>query len=320
VTKVTASGRAAHLVRGVVTRRACSDDWVSGTALGLVVLAGFVHAVWNLIAKRASAGVPFSALATLVGVIAWAPVGMWVLWGEAPAYQAKEWLLLALSGTLHVLYYTVLLRGYEIGDLSVVYPLARGTGPLITFGLAIVLLDERPGLLGLIGVLMIAAGMVIITTGGSLARFRNASNTAAGIRYGLATGVFIAAYSLLDGYSVKTVGISPIALDYGSNLFRLIGTFAIAAVVMQRSPFDLRVYAKTNFTAAALVGILSPIPYVLVLQAATLEDISKVAPAREVSMLFAALFAGSLLHEENARVRLVGAISIALGVAAIALA
>jgi uncharacterized membrane protein len=130
--------------------------------------------------------------------------------------------------------------------------------------------------------------------------------------------VTIAAYSVLDGYGVKKIGLSPIGLDYGSNLIRAVLTIPIALFVLRRAGLDRRQFIAKNARFAGIIGLLSPAAYVLVLQAAKLSDLSKVAPAREVSMLFAALFAGSLLKEEGFWVRFAGAICIGFGVAAVA--
>jgi drug/metabolite transporter (DMT)-like permease len=295
-------------------------------ALFLVVVAGLIHASWNLVAKKASGGVPFSALSTLAALIIWLPVGVPVLASETPSYGSTQWLLLSASGFLHVLYFAALLRGYEVGDLSVVYPVARGTGPLITVAASVLVLGESPGTWGFIGVVLIVVGVVLIAGGARWIRSRNSATTSTtkrigpGLKYGLLTGLLIAAYTVLDGYSVRKQGITPIALDYGSLLFRVPITLLFAWVVTRRQrSFDVRTYFKANWKYAAFVGFISPVAYVLVLQATKLSQVSQVAPAREVSMLFAALFAGSLLQEDGLVERLTGAAFITAGVIAIAL-
>ncbi len=251
---------------------------------------------------------------------------------ESPAFGQREWLALIGSSALHVLYFAALLRGYEVADLSVVYPVARGTGPLITVVVSILWLNEQPGLKAIIGVLMIVVGVVLIAT---LSRQQTPGSfrkpLSAGVGYGLLTGLTIAAYSVLDGYSVKRLGISPIALDYGSNVFRIGFTVPLAWFIVKRrsqaqsdssaqnAQHPARLYIRSNLKWALIVGLLSPAAYVLVLQAAKLTDLSRVAPAREVSMLFAALFAGTLLKEEGLVVRIAGAVSIAVGVMFIAI-
>jgi drug/metabolite transporter (DMT)-like permease len=294
---------------------------VSFTALGLVTLAGLIHATWNLAVKHASGGVAFSALSSCAAVVLWAPVGMPVLLSEIPNFRIQQWAALVGSSVLHVLYFAALLRGYEVGDLSVVYPIARGSGPLITVAVSMLWLNERPGLYGVIGVLMIILGVVLIAR--SSAHKPSEKRLSVGVKFGLLTGATIAAYSVLDGYSVKRLSGSPIAYDFGSNLFRIVLAVPLAWFVLTKRARPIaetpRLYIRANLKWAALVGLLSPLAYMLVLQAATLTDLSKVAPAREVSMLFATLFAGTLLKEEGLVLRLVGAGAIGAGVIFIAL-
>jgi drug/metabolite transporter (DMT)-like permease len=288
---------------------------VSALVLGLVLVAGLLHALWNLAAKKADAGIALSALSSTAAVVLWSPLGGPVLAHEMPSWSGAQWACLAGSATLHVIYFATLLRGYQVGDLSVVYPVARGTGPLITVVVSVFVFGEKPTVFGVLGVLGIVCGVVLIATGGRIPR---ADNLAAGLGYGLLTGLTIAAYSVLDGYGVKKIGLSPIGLDYGSNLIRAVLTIPIALFVLHRAGLDRRQFIAKNARFAGIIGLLSPAAYVLVLQAAKLSDLSKVAPAREVSMLFAALFAGSLLKEEGFWVRFAGAICIGFGVAAVA--
>jgi uncharacterized membrane protein len=278
-----------------------------------------LHAIWNLFAKKAAAGMAFSALAGAATVVLWAPVGLTALLRELDQLSPRAWGFMALSALIHVVYFGTLMRGYELSDLSVVYPTARGSGPLITVVGSVLFLGESPGVLGWLGVLLIIIGMVTIATGGSLARFRSSKNVGLGLKFGAVTGVMIAAYSLLDGYAVKRIGISPITFDWTSNTIRLLVSVPLAWIVVRRGDTNLRTFISDNRTSALVVGAISPLSYVLVLQAAKMSDLSKVAPAREVSMLFAALFAGSLLHEDHAGARIVGASAIAGGVMLIAL-
>ncbi|MGQ2981730.1 MAG: EamA family transporter, partial [Polaromonas sp.] len=110
------------------------------SALALVVLAGLIHASWNIAAKKAGGDARFAFFTSVVLMGVWAPVGLWAAWGVLPGWGWIEWSLVALSGVLHVLYYVVLLRGYRKADLTVVYPLARGSGPLLSSLVAVLFL------------------------------------------------------------------------------------------------------------------------------------------------------------------------------------
>jgi hypothetical protein len=97
---------------------------MSISALALVLVAAWMHALWNVIAKKSGGDTRFALMTVLLMVTIWAPVGVWAAWGVVPA-----------SAVLHTAYVTVLLRGYRLSDLTVVYPMARGTGPLLaSFG------------------------------------------------------------------------------------------------------------------------------------------------------------------------------------------
>ncbi len=301
---------------------------MSALALSLVLVAAVIHASWNYVAKKSGGDVRFSLLTCVALLLVWSPVGLWFAWRDAPGYGVKEWCLVAASAGIHVLYYVTLLRGYRLGDLSVVYPLARGTGPLLTALAATTFLGEALRLIGWLGVLGIVGGIVIIAGGPTLLRaLRRGGHSPAeltrlraGIGYGVTTGGFIAAYTLVDGYAVKHAGMSPVLVDYLSNLVRLPLTAMLIVVLARREPLPLVDYAKGMWRPALIIGALSPIAYVLVLYAIALAPLSQVAPAREVSMLFAAFLGGAQLAEPNRRARLLGAACIAAGVVAIAMA
>ena len=102
------------------------------SALALVLLAGLIHASWNIAAKKAGGDSRFAVFTTGVMLVFWAPLGLWLGVQQIPAWGRAEWLLLAASTFAHTAYYIVLLRGYRKADLTVVYPLARGSGPLLS--------------------------------------------------------------------------------------------------------------------------------------------------------------------------------------------
>jgi drug/metabolite transporter (DMT)-like permease len=289
------------------------------SALALVIVAGLIHASWNIAAKKAGGDVRFAAFSGLVLMVFWAPLGIWLGIDEVPRWGATEWLLLAASALLHTLYFVILLRGYRKADLTVVYPLARGSGPLMSSLLAIILLGERLTPWGALGIAGVIGGVFLIAGGPHLWR---ASHEPAqrqrlhkGMVYGLLTGVFIAAYTLVDGYAVKFILISPILLDYVGNLLRLV---LLVPTILRDRTVTMQ-HWRAQWKYALFVGIISPVSYVLVLYAVKVAPLSHVAPAREVSMLFAALLGGQLLGEGDRVARLAGAALIAAGVMALAL-
>ncbi|HKX93212.1 MAG TPA: EamA family transporter, partial [Methylibium sp.] len=139
-------------------------------ALALVLAAAFCHALWNLAAKRAGGDQRFVLLVALMISVLWAPVGLWAAWGVVPHWGGVEWSFILASAATHVAYFTVLLRGYRAADLTVVYPVARGTGPLLSSAGAVLLLGETLSGLGVAGVAAIAGGVFLIAGGPRLWR------------------------------------------------------------------------------------------------------------------------------------------------------
>jgi drug/metabolite transporter (DMT)-like permease len=292
---------------------------VSASALARVLLAGLIHASWNIAAKKAGGDVRFAAFTTQGNCIVWAPVGIWLAIDALPTWGMREWGLLAGSAVLHSAYYLMLLRGYRKADLTVVYPLARGSGPLLSSLAALLLLDEHLTPLGGLGIAGVVGGVFLIAGGPALWRRSDdpavRSRVHKGMFYGLASGAFIASYTVVDGYGVKVLLLSPILVDYVGSLLRI---FIVGPPVLRNWP-EARVLWREQWKYATFVGIVSPVSYVLVLYAMKTAPLSHVAPAREVSMLFAALIGGQLLGEGDRWLRLLGAACIAAGVMALAL-
>jgi drug/metabolite transporter (DMT)-like permease len=292
---------------------------MSATALALVITAALLHSVWNIVAKKAGGDDRFALITALLLVTLWAPVGVWACWGVLPLWGGLEWGVLLASAVVHLVYFTTLLRGYRLSDLTVVYPLARGTGPLLSSLGAVLLLGERLSFVGVLGVAAVTLGVFFIAGGPTLwAKVHDPAQrqrVRTGLAYGAATGALIAGYTLIDAYAVKVLLLSPIVVDYVGNLFRV--PFLLPAAL--RDPAGFRRAWQTQWRYALVVAVLGPLAYVLVLYAVQLAPLSHVAPAREVSMLFAALIGGRLLGEGERGLRIAGAAFIAAGVAALAL-
>ena len=289
------------------------------SAFALILLAGVIHASWNIAAKKANGDARFSFQTSVFNMLIWAPVGVTLGWSVVPGWGLTEWGFVVLSGVLHIFYFIVLLRGYRRSDLTVVYPLARGSGPLLSSLVAVLFLGEKISLFGVAGIAGVVIGVFLIAGGPKL--WRKAQDPVQrdrvhkGIRYGVLTGGFIAAYTVADSYAVKFLVMSPILLDYFGNLVRMV---LLAPVALKDRATTARMW-REQWKYALLVAAVSPVSYVLVLYAVQQAPISHVAPAREVSMLFAALIGGHLLREGDRLLRLLGALFIAAGVVALAL-
>lgn len=292
---------------------------MSWQAFALVLLAGLIHAGWNIAAKKAGGDSRFAFFTSILMVVVWAPLAWFVGHDVVPHWGWEPWALVAVSGLLHLCYYVILLRGYRKADLTVVYPLARGSGPLMSSLFAITVLGEEISQLGLLGIVGVVLGVFFIAGGPSLFRQRHdpvaQQRLYHGLLYGVLTGIFIAGYTVVDGYGVKVLLLSPILIDYLSSCLRVV----LLSPVIVRNVAEARALWLQQWRWALLVAVVSPIAYVLVLFAMQSAPISHVAPAREVSMLFAALIGGHLLREGDRWVRIGGAILIALGVTALGL-
>ena len=282
------------------------------TTFLLVILAALLHASWNLLAKKSGGGAAFVLLGNLVVMALYSPV-LLIWWWHSPSLVAditlKQWLIMAVSAAVHIGYSLSLQRGYQLADYGVVYPVARGTGPLLSSVTAIVFFGEAVNLFSGVGILAIVAGIFVLA--GGLRLFTAPSERSrTGIRWGLTTGVFIAMYTALDGYAVKFLALSPLLLDYFSNFLRTI--FMLPMFIRKR--YEVRDEWKKNGKYALGIGAVSPLAYILVLHAMQTAPISHVAPLREISMLFAAAFGARLLKEEQLREKLLGAALMVLGV------
>jgi drug/metabolite transporter (DMT)-like permease len=286
---------------------------VSWTAVALVLTAAVLHASWNLLVKKTDAH-HFPLLSALAAVSVWAPLGGYVLARDLGTLDLRDWGALMLSSVLHLAYFLALLRGYRVSDLTVVYPVARGTGPLLASVAAMVVLRERPGWVPLAGAVGIPIGVFVLSGGTALFQ-RGATDprVRAGLGWGVATGALIGAYTAVDGYSVKVLTLSPILVDYVGNVLRVPLLAPGALVDRARFVADCR----ATWRQALVVAVAGPVAYCLVLYAAQLAPLSRVAPLRETSMLFAAVFGGKILGEPDRGPRLIGAGLVALGVVAL---
>lgn len=292
-------------------------------AFVLVIVAGLIHALWNIAAKKAGGDVRFASFANLIQMVVWAPAGLWLGRDVVTGWGWREWGMVAGSAVIHTLYFITLLRGYRKSDLTVVYPLARGSGPLISSVFAMLVLGESISATGLAGIVAVVAGVFLIAGGPAmLVALRSSDSHGArgkvirkGIQYGLLTGVWIAAYTVIDGYAVKVMLIAPLLANYFTSMFQTV----MLLPVLWKDTAQTRAMWRAQWKPALIVGAISPASYILVLIAMQSAPLSHVAPAREVSMLFAALIGGHLLKEGDRAMRLVGALCIACGVVALGL-
>ena len=286
-------------------------------ALGLVLLSALAHASWNLLLKRSSNQEAFVWWLLVADSLLLLPLGAVLLW-LYPITQPGWWLVLA-TVVLHIFYFVLLGRGYARADLSLVYPIARGLGPMLVPALAVALLDEQVSPPAVVGIGSIVVGIYLVSWWG---RFRQlfrqplALLRDPGVRYAILTGLTIAAYALVDKRGVGHVQpfLYMYLLTLGCALGLapyILGTQGRAAVV--------QVWRSSAWTIVA-AGLLTFLAYGLVLTAFSISRVSYVAPAREVGIVVGVLLGIFVLKEPFGAGRLLGSSFILLGLVFIALA
>jgi drug/metabolite transporter (DMT)-like permease len=288
---------------------------VSSTALALVLAAAALHASWNLAVKGVTTTdrVAFVWLYVVATCALWVPIGVvWVVvTGERPTW----WWLggPVVSALFHVVYQLVLQRGYAEGDLNLVYPLARGAGPLLTFVVAVTVLGQHPAPVEVVGVLAVVSGVLLISLGGRTTRL---VHDRAGILWGLATGATIASYTLWDSHAVNSLQVPPVPYFVLSVALQL--PFLGLLLVRRPAPVPVGEVWSSARSAALVVAFLSPLAYVFVLRAMQLAPVALVAAGRESSIVVGAVFGWLVLREERPARRLVGAVVVLAGIGLIA--
>jgi drug/metabolite transporter (DMT)-like permease len=279
---------------------------VTGAGPGVtaaVLFAAVLHATWNAVVKQVDDRLAGFVLLDLTGV-ALCLLAVPLLPGPAPASRA----FLALSVVLHLGYKLFLMGAYRAGDLSQVYPLARGSAPLLVAGFAGLVLGERLGPAQLTGVLVVSVGLVLLAGVGAAA-----SGPPAATWLALATGVFIAAYTVADGLGVRRSGS---ALGYTAWLFLLQGLALPGYAVATRWP-ALRGLRAGQVASGTTAGVLSLAAYGLVIWAQSRGALAVVAALRETSVVVAALIGSVVFGERFGRRRLLAAALVTAGIVAL---
>lgn len=281
-------------------------------SLALLVSAAVLHASWNFAAKRVGdGGAVFVWCYYTVSALLCLPVA--VIDGILTHARPQWWWLGVAAGTalLHVGYGVILQRGYAVGDMSVVYPLARGTGPLLSVVLAILLFGERPGWIGLLGVLAVVLGVFVISFG------RGADSTRprlASLVYGVLTGASIAGYTLWDDRAVTVWALPPILYFAAGSVLQ---SAMLTPYALARKKEAAQLW-RTHWREIVIVAVLSPMAYVFVLFAMQTTPVSVVAPVRELSIVIGSVVAWRVLREPNPLRRLIGAAIVLTGIVGIA--
>lgn len=267
----------------------------SGVA-ALVLVAAALHAAWNTQVKRSRD--PLLALATVI-VTAGALGALLLPWVGLP--PADAWPYLGASVLLHGLYHLLLARSYRLGDLSQVYPIARGVAPPLVAGLAALSAGELPGPLPLAGLVIASLSIASLGMGGSPSQ-RGA------VGFALATGTLIAAYSVVDGHGSRSAGaLSFIAWSH------VLDVPPICAVAGLSRRGQIRAHLERDGLRAAAGGVIAISTYSIVLWAMTRAPLASVSMLRETSVIFAGLFGALLLRERVGPRRVVATLGVCAG-------
>lgn len=282
---------------------------MNGLALAMVLGSGMLHAIWNLLAKRSGSQMAFLWWAQLVAVVVFLPIALLLEWDVIPIGLIPSGYLL-ISMTLHGAYLVLLAFAYRAGDLSVVYPIVRGTGPVLVPLLGVLVLHDRLSLWNAAGIALIALGIWLIGRG------RRSSGAVPGkvIGLALAVGLAITAYTFVDKLAISYGGIPPLTLNAASN----VGNWLCLM------PFALRegrwaAEGRENKRFWMLGGLFASGGYTLFLYALQLEPVSRLAPMREIGTVFGTLLGIFILKEAHGPDRLIASTLIVLGVIAMAL-
>ncbi len=271
-------------------------------ALGMALMAAALHALWNLLVKASDDQL----------VAAWTVVaGAAVLNIPVLAYTGlpdrSVWGLIAISVMVQVGYVLMLSLAYRLGDLSFVYPMARGSSPLLIAIVGVALLDDEITAVGWLGVLTVSAALILLA-------WRRVDR--AGLWAALATGLLIAAYTSVDAAAVRRQGA---ALAVIGVEFVLLAVVLGVVVLALRGPKAMLGMVEADWRKAAIGGFASGAAYLLVMAAALSAPVGLVSGVRETSVIMAVVASRLLLHEEVTRSQLWTVAAVAGGIALIAL-
>ncbi|HET7725808.1 MAG TPA: EamA family transporter [Candidatus Limnocylindrales bacterium] len=294
-------------------------------AIALVVTAAILHATWNTLLKTSGDPLRTAVRLQLIGTLVLAPISLvaWLTVAGRPAIPVEVLALVLVSGLLEAVYFACLAAAYRRGDLSLVYPLARGSAPLLAVIIGVTLLQEQLAPVAALGVACLLVGVLLVARPWRVLREAGAHDRAA-VGFALATGASIAAYSAIDRVAVRLVE----PWVYG-------GLLAVAATILLGSAVWVATRAGwimrggddaalPSWRRDGAAGILSLGAYLLVLFAYSIAPLATVAPLRESSVVLASLWGVARLGEGGDRrdaglrvaaglLVLVGAVLLAVG-------
>ncbi len=268
---------------------------------GLVILSAIAHAVWNALVKsagdRALTMVAIRTVGMMLGLVA-LPFVDW------PAPESWKWL--AVTAVVMFAYYALLVRSYGVGDMSVVYPLARGLAPVLTTIAAFLVIGEALSTGQIAAVVMISIGIMALSFGAGASR--------AAVGFALATGVSVATYSFFAGLGVRTAGT---VLGFQACL-EIVTGFGMLCYGVAARRADLVAYARRHGAVGLFAGAVSVLGFLAYLVAARSLPLGPVSALRETSVIFGAVLGTIVLREGFGPRRIAAAVLVTVGIVLLA--
>ncbi len=277
------------------------DRQTSVSVVVIVLLAALLHATWSALAKSTADRVAGFVAMSMVSVVV-GGVGV----ALAPAPDPAAYPYLALSGVLHVIYMLLMVWSYRVGDFNQVYPLARGTSPLLVTIIGLLFLHEVPALGQLLGILLVCAGLAALV----FTRSRHGAPTWPAVVSAVATGLAITSYTVADGLGVRS---SETVLGYVLWLQLTMGLGFVLVAALARGRRVMSIDRRTWLRGLG-GGVIAATGYGLVLWAQTQASLGAVAALRETSIVFGAVIGAALLHEPLGRQRVIASVIVVTGV------
>lgn len=271
-----------------------------------------MHATWNYLAKKSKGGFVFVGLYLGMSTIIYAPIVIGWIMIKSYSFDWIDIVFIAGTAIIHVAYSLTLQLGYKVGDLSVVYPVARGIAPMLVAIFAILIYKEEPTSVTIIGIIFITISIIMFAGG---INFKKSKRTWIGLIYGIMIGLIITTYTLFDKGAVSIFLVPPLLLQYGGTVGQLI----LLLPFLFRRRQEVVEEWQTHRREIIGVGILNPLAYILVLTVMVITPVSHVAPLREMSILIGVLMGVYFLSESFGKQRMIAAIFMVLGIVAIAI-
>lgn len=272
-------------------------------AMGMVLLAALLHAIWNSLIKGGK-----DKFLTVVAVSMFSTFFASTSLGFFPALIIEAWPYVALSLILHTAYSCFLAQSYNYGDLSFVYPIARGVAPLLVAFLSYFFAGETLTVNELVGIGLICTGIMSITL---TARGKGTVDSKKAIFFSVGTGCFIASYTIVDGIGARVSG-DPVT--YGAWLFAFIGWPLLGIALFTRGKNAVIKGFSECLKSGFIGGLFSLVAYVLVIWALSFNMMASVSALRETSVLIGSIIGVYIFKESLGRWRVAAATLVTVGV------